>query len=94
MLSEIFRVFRVYESRGFKITNVHVDAEFECIRNDILPINLTTAAADEHIGDIERSIRTIKEAIICIIHSLPYTKYTKLMINKLVTYVYATVINY
>ena len=87
MLSELFRVFQIYESRGFKIANLHADAEFECIRNEILPIELTTTAADEHVGDVERSIRTIKEALRCIIHSLPYKKYTKLMINKLITYV-------
>ena len=87
MLTELRRILQIYDHRGFKITNIIGDCEFECLREDIRPIELTTTAADEHVGDIERSIRTIKEGIRCIVQSLPYTRYTKLMINRLVTYV-------
>ena len=87
MLTEIRRILQMYDHRGFRVTNIHGDCEFECLREDLQPIELPTSAADEHVGDIERSIRTIKEGIRCIVQSLPYKRYTKLMINCLVTYV-------
>ena len=87
MLHELRRVLQLYHNRGFIVTNIHADSEFEYIREDIRPIELTTTAANEHVGDIERSIRTMKEGIKCIVRSLPFKRYTKLMLNRLVTYV-------
>ena len=37
-------------------------------------------AAEEHVGDIERSIRTVKECTQCHVHCLPYKRYPKAMI--------------
>ena len=51
----------MYHARGIHANQINTDNEFECIRNDILPINLNVVAAEEHVGDVERSIRTLKE---------------------------------
>ena len=61
--------------------SVNSDNEFGCIRDDILPTNLNMVAADEHVGDVERSIRTVKEGTRCHVHRLPYERYTKLMVS-------------
>ena len=73
----------IYTSRGFQISDVHADGEFECLRNDLAPIHLEIAPPDEHIHDIERSIRTIKEGTRCIVHGLPYKRYPRAMVHEL-----------
>ena len=40
-------------------------------------------AANEHLGLIERSIRTIKERCRCISHSMPFTRYLNLMTKSM-----------
>jgi hypothetical protein len=52
---------KLYSNRGFNVTDVHADNKFECIQEHILPKNLNTVAVDGHVGEVERSIRTIKE---------------------------------
>jgi hypothetical protein len=84
MLKETKRVVNLYEHRGFEIMDIHADNEFECIRDDIRPIELDIVPVDEHVGEVERSIRTIKERARCTIHGLPYRRYPKAMIIDLV----------
>ena len=38
-------------------------------------------ATGEHVGDIERSGRTVKECTICHVHRNLYERYTKLMVT-------------
>ena len=50
-----------YKDRGFTITDYHGDNEFEHLRICLAPSHLHTYTVNEHIGDIDISIRTIKE---------------------------------
>jgi hypothetical protein len=52
-----------------------MDGEFEPLRDDLLELQITlnTTANDEHVGDIERYIRTVKERVRCIYNTLPFT---------------------
>jgi hypothetical protein len=68
-------VLCLYHSRGFVVTDVHCDNEFECIRNLVLPVNLNVTAAEAHVGKVERSIRTIKERNRSTVHGLPTSVY-------------------
>ena len=52
-------VIKMYEHRGFNIDMILGDNEFEPLRGPFPQLN--TAAAGEHVPDIERCIRTIKE---------------------------------
>jgi len=61
MLQHIPAVIDKYTQRGFVVRDVHADSEFECIRSDIAPINLSVVTTSTHVGEIERSIRTTKE---------------------------------
>ena len=63
LLKEVSTVLRFYHSRGFLIPDIHCDHEFDCIKNDILPCQLNITPKDDHVGEIERSIRTIKERV-------------------------------
>ena len=66
-----------YKDRGFTIKYYHGDNEFEHLLNFLAPDHLHTYAANEHIGDIERSICTIKERVRCGCHCIPHKKLTK-----------------
>ena len=74
----------MYKSRGFNISDLHANMEFECIRNNVLPSMLNVTAADDHVGEVEQSIRTMKERARTTIHSLPFLKFLpKVMIQAL-----------
>jgi hypothetical protein len=78
LLREIKPVLAMYKSRGFNISDLHADMEFECIRNDVLPSRLNVTAANK------RSIRTMKERARTTIHGLPFKRLPKLMIQAVV----------
>ena len=63
ILREVMAVIKLHTSRGFRVCDLHVDSEFECIRDNVHPINVNVVATDSHVGEIERSIRTVKERL-------------------------------
>ena len=80
----VHNVLKTYANRGIKITQINGDNEFECIRGETGASTLNIVAAEEHVGDVERSIRTVKEGTRTAIHSLPYSHYTRTMVSGLV----------
>jgi hypothetical protein len=83
-LREIKPVLAMNKSRGFNISDLHADMEFESIRNNVLPSRLNVTAGNNHVGEVERSIRTMKERARTTIHGLPFKRLPKLMIQALV----------
>jgi hypothetical protein len=78
---EMQAVLNMYEARGFNITRVEGDREFACITNDILPIQRNAADADDHVHEVERSIRTVKERTRCAVQRLPFKRIPKAMMR-------------
>jgi hypothetical protein len=62
----------MYKGRGFNVTRLEADQEFKCITNGVLPTILNVADADDHVHEVERSIRTIKERTRCTVQGLPF----------------------
>ena len=85
LVKSIENIIRKYASRGFTVTDVFGDEEFdvEDIITQILPETLHTCSADEHIHRIERTIQTIKERACTICHTLPYDAFPKLVTTSL-----------
>ena len=77
----IKKTINVYHNRGIQVHNLNTDNEFECIQHDILPVQLDVVAAEEHVGDVEKSIQTVKEGTRCDIQRLPYTHYPRAMVR-------------
>jgi hypothetical protein len=76
-------VIRMYGKAGFIVQTSMMDMEFEKLR-DLLPnVALNTMAAREHVGEIERKNRVIKERARGTISTLPYEMLPKLIIIKL-----------
>ena len=71
---------------GFVFTQMTAgaDKEFECLRESLGNVSLEICGPDEHIPEVECSIRTMKETMRATAHGLPYRCLPKLMIVKLV----------
>ena len=55
-------VVNFYQTRGFQVTLALEDNQFRCLEGKMLVgCLLNTVSADEHVGIIERYIRTMKE---------------------------------
>ena len=85
ILKELSTVISVYQARGLVVQDIHADNEFECIRHDVRPVALNIVPSDSHVGEVERSIRTIKDRLRSAVHGLPFKRYPKLMIRHLVS---------
>ena len=85
------QVLSLYQRRGFKVATVHGDGEFEPLKPMIEAspnsptVNLTSR--DEHVPEIERRIRVVKERARAVRHSLPFEQLPKLMTTHLVLHV-------
>jgi hypothetical protein len=84
ILTETQRVIDLYQQRGFIVRDVHADNEFECIRTSIGPVAMDIVPADSHVGEIERSNRTLKERTRTCVHGLPFKRLPKLMVAHIV----------
>jgi len=94
-LEGVYKAFKIiyalHRRRGFKITTVSADGEFEPLAAmiaadpDAPRVNLTSQG--EHVPEIERRICVVKERVRALRHSLPFQKIPKIMITNLVLHV-------
>ena len=86
ILRAIKQVKSVYMKRGFKISTLLMDGQFESIRGDLaeMQINLNTVSNDEHVPEVERYICTIKERARCVYNTLPFRRIPTRMIIEIV----------
>ena len=74
----------MYQARGLTVCDVHGDHEFGCIRESLRPIGLHGVPADSHVGEVERSIRTVKERLRSCAHGLPFKRLPRLLVQYMV----------
>ena len=48
-MNELKEVYKIYNSRGFKITDINADQEFRPIVTDALPVRVHICGTDEHV---------------------------------------------
>ena len=83
------KVHNMYKAHGFKITMTHADEEFTSLQHPLLKldkIELNIAATNEHVPEIERAIRTIKERNRSTVSGLPYKHYPTILKKALVSH--------
>ena len=70
------QTFRIYNTAGFQISKLHVDPEFKVLEDvmtdDSNTIKMVYVPAQQHVPEIERAIRVIKERYSAMYHQLPY----------------------
>jgi hypothetical protein len=74
IINSIERVVNVYKKRGFIVQTFLADNEFENLRDSLLKlgVRLNTCAPGEHIPEVERKIRTVKERVRGVVTTLPF----------------------
>ena len=77
------QVIKVYIRGGFIVQTMMMDMEFEKLVDLLHNVTINTTAAREHIGEIERKIRVIKERARGTMNTLPYPQMPRLMIIQL-----------
>lgn len=65
LTEEIKVIFKLYKARGFHVYRVKGDQEFKCIENEFLLVEMNIADTEDHVPEVERSIRTVTERIRC-----------------------------
>jgi hypothetical protein len=101
LLKAVQQVFRIYQGGGHEISNVEfsgqdvpvhtilADNEFQALKDDVeeLGINVHVVTKDEHVPEVERQNRVIKERAKAIVQTLPYKKIPRKMRIVLIHYV-------
>ena len=80
-------VFNKYNNAGYKIKHISADNQFQASLEaiqDELRVTVHFSAAQEHVPEAERNIRTVKDTIRSVIASIPYTYLLNVMTKMLV----------
>jgi hypothetical protein len=64
-----------------------MDMEFEKVKTELGLVDVNTTAAREHVAEIERGIRLLKERARCVVKSLPFQYLPKQIVIHLVYFV-------
>lgn len=88
ILHAIKQLKAIYMKRGFNITTILMDGQFEPLRTDLagLNISLNSVSRDEHVPEIERAIRTVKERVRSVYNVLPFPRLPRRLLTELVYY--------
>ena len=63
LAKSLMQVVYGYARGGFLVNLALIDIEFEKIKEELLPVEVNTTAAREHVPKIEGKIRTMKERV-------------------------------
>ena len=99
LLHALQKILALYARRGFHITAIHADHEFECLKDSLAslhtlpawthlpgPITMDICTPNDHVKEVERSIRTVKETLRATVHGLPYKRLPRQLIRALVAF--------
>ena len=86
-----------YRKRGFMIINLYIDGEFSPLQEMITEHipggpNMNLTRTNEHVPEIERIIRVVKEREICVRHSLLFNKIPRVLLVHTV-FVFVKILN-
>jgi hypothetical protein len=83
----IKNILRLYHRCGCVVTTLLLDNEFEKLTQHLPSIVANTTAAREHVTEVERRIRLMKERSRGIKNTIPFTYIPKLMLIEMVNFV-------
>jgi hypothetical protein len=80
----VMHMLQLYTCCGFRVTTILADPEFEPLQETFGHIQFNLCAQDEHVPEIERFIRTVKDRTRSGYNSLPFERIPRLMLIRLV----------
>ena len=87
VMNSLRRVVAIYRRGGLRPRMLLADGAFcsEKMKTELqlIGVLLNPTARDEHVGDIERYIRTVKERMRCVYNTLPFKEIPKVMIIEM-----------
>ena len=85
IVKSVRNIARVYHRGGFRLRHALMDGAFKSMRGDLLGMGilLNPTSREEHVGDIERYIRTVKERMRCSYNSVPFERVPPRMVVEL-----------
>jgi hypothetical protein len=89
LISTLKQVKAIYVKRGFNFQFIFMDGQFEFLCGELadMQITLNTVANDEHVPDVERHIRTIKERARAAFNMLPFRRLPARITIELIYYI-------
>lgn len=80
------KIAQLYKARGFVVMRAAGDNEFASLETQLagMGITINVVARGEHVPEIERHIRTLKERVRATVNTLPFRKIPPRMIVELV----------
>jgi hypothetical protein len=84
LVKTLKKIINIYNHRGFNVVTALMDSEFKLLRDEVPEVTLNTNSPDEHVPDIERQIRTMKERARAVRGTLPFKRLPARMIIELV----------
>ncbi|KAL7460338.1 LOW QUALITY PROTEIN: hypothetical protein ACHAXS_000795 [Conticribra weissflogii] len=81
----LMRVMQIYARAGFTVQTILVDGQFELLKQQLFKLNNTTASS-EHVGEVESTLRVIKERARATTLGLPYRKMPKRILIELINF--------
>jgi hypothetical protein len=79
------QVLAQYKQHGFRVITIHANPEFEPLQAVIGHIQFNFCAQNEHVPEIERFIRTIKDRARSGYNSVPFKRIPRLILIQLVS---------
>ena len=91
MIKALIKVCQLCKGRGFEVRTCLMDNQFECPRDEFRlqkpSVKLNICGPGEHVPDIERGIRTIKERTRSVATTLPFAKLPRSLLIHIVFFV-------
>ena len=84
VVAMIKSVLAIYERRGLKVNTILADLEFEPLKTELPGITIDCCAVDDHVPEVERYIRTIKDRCRSVYNMLPFGRIPRLILRRLV----------
>ena len=85
VLKAIQRMLAIYHARGFWVRTIPADPEFQPLNGMIPGVSFNFCAQGEHVPDIERYVRTVKDRVRSGYNNLPFSRIPRLVVVRLVS---------
>jgi hypothetical protein len=89
ILAALHKVVKIYQAGGMPVKHALLDGRFESLKERLSEIGVSAniTSRDEHVGDIERFIRTVKERVRGIYNTLPFHKMPRTLVVEMAKFV-------
>ena len=85
VLKAIQRMLATDHARGFRVRTIPADPEFQPLDSMIPGVSFNFCAQGEHMPDIERYVRTVKDRVHSGYNNLPFSRLPRLVVVRLVS---------